>query len=231
MGTLDGRGLMVTGASWPMGRVLAESAQARGARVIACEHRPGEAMDEHIRQARTSSPACFSPVRADLADEAVVDSLFDMAADTGSLGTLLNVVSPGAGASLLGDLRDRDWHDMVTSSLRTSFLVIQRAVGDFICGGGGRIVNVIDLTAPCGAGGVATTLATALLSLSRCVAKEYGRRGVACNAVVAHTESTGVGGSLEDAAGLVLYLASRDASMVTGDELAVAIRPGGRQYR
>ncbi|MGP4028717.1 SDR family NAD(P)-dependent oxidoreductase [Actinomadura sp. 3N407] len=217
MGVLEGQGLIVTGAGRPLAQAVIAAARDAGGGVFACTHRPGQTVDDGPDEHRAS------PIAADLADELVVDALFDLAADRVPLSVLANIVHPGDGGGRLVHVSEEEWNEALVSSLHTSFLLIQRAVGEFICGDGGRIVNVIDMTDHEGPGGVATVTRTALLSMSRCVAKEYGRRGVACSTVVAWRGDAGSGGSPEDAAETVVFLASGDASIVTGDELHVTI--------
>jgi 3-oxoacyl-[acyl-carrier protein] reductase len=226
MGVLDGRGLIVTGADRSMGRAVVQAARDAGARVLACEHRPGRTIDDKPDDKPDDRPDDdgIAPVLADLADEFVVDGLFDLAADRMAPNVLANVVHPGDGETGLARLSEDGWNDALVTSLHTSVLMIQRAAGEFICGDGGRIVNVIDLTDHTGTGGVAAVARSALLSLSRCVAKEYGKRNVACSTVVAARDTRGAGGSIEDAANAVVYLASGEASLVTGDALHVTIR-------
>ncbi|XRQ09904.1 SDR family NAD(P)-dependent oxidoreductase [Actinomadura welshii] len=217
MGVLEGRGVLVAGADRPIARAVIAAARDAGGDVLACTHRPGLA----VADGPGGHPA--SPVAADLADEPVVEDVVELAAGRAPLGVLANVVHPCDGGGRLARVSDDDWDSALVSSLHTSFLLIQRAVGEFICGDGGRIVNVIDLTGHARADGVAAVTRAALLSLSRCVAKEYGRRGVACSTVVARHGAAGTGGTPEDAAEAVVYLASADASIVTGDELHVTV--------
>lgn len=218
MGVLEGQGLIITGADRSIGRAVVQAARDAGGHVLPCVHRPGQAVDDK------PDDDGISPVVADLADELVVDSLFDLATDRMTPSVLANVVHPGDGETGLARISEDDWNDALVASLHTSFLMIQRAAGEFICGDGGRIVNVIDMTEHADTGGVAAVTRSALLSLSRCVAKEYGKRNVACSTVVAARDTGEAGGSLEDAANAVVYLASGDASLVTGDALHVTIR-------
>ena len=217
MGVLEGQGLIVTGADRSIGRAIVEAACDAGGRVLACVHGSGRTVDD-------KPDDDGAPVFADLADELTVDSLFDLATGRMTPNVLVNVVHPGDGETGLARLSEEDWNGALVASLYTSFLMIQRATGEFICGDGGRIVNVIDMTDRARTGGVAAVARSALLSLSRCVAKEYGKRNVACSTVVVARDAHGAGGSLEDAANAVVYLASGEASLVTGDALNVTIR-------
>ncbi|TDD92922.1 SDR family oxidoreductase [Actinomadura darangshiensis] len=218
MGTLAPQGLIVSGADLPIAQAVVVAARNAGARVLACTHLPGATAEGK------PDGNGGSPLAADLADELVVDRVFEMASDRMPLGRLVNVVRPGDDGHGPADLPEGDWNDALISSLHTSFLMIQRAVGEFICDDGGRIVNVIDMTGCVPDRGIAAVVRSALSSMSRCVAKEYGRRGVACSLVVACNDIAGAGGSPEDVAEAVVYLASQDASIVTGDEFHMTVR-------
>ena len=79
-----------------------------------------------------------------------------------------------------------DWNKVMGVNLRGAFLACRRAIEEFMAGGeGGRIVNVSSIGAN-GSAGQASYAASksALLSLTRSIAKEYGRRGISCNSVV-----------------------------------------------
>jgi 3-oxoacyl-[acyl-carrier protein] reductase len=128
-------------------------------------------------------------------------------------------------------------------NLRGPFLVCRRAVEEMLGAGGGRIVNVSSFAAH-GLAGQASYAASksALLALTRSVAKEYGGRGIACNAVVpgfidtemvagldeaarrarARLSPEGRLGRAEEVAQAILFLASEEAAFVTGDALYVA---------
>jgi 3-oxoacyl-[acyl-carrier protein] reductase len=172
-----------------------------------------------------------------------VEALFDAA-----LERLpgIDIVVNNAGIAhdaLLVDLTLADWQRVLDVNLRAPFLVCRRAVDEMLASGGGRIVNVSSFAAGGLVGEAAyATAKAALLSLTRSIAKEYGSRRIACNAVVpgyidtemlaglgpaaraarARLSPEGRFGRPEEVAEAIVFLASEDAAFITGDFLYVA---------
>jgi 3-oxoacyl-[acyl-carrier protein] reductase len=240
MGLLEGRGLLVTGGTRGIGRAVVLAAVVEGANVVFCGRRRPHP-DERFGWAAVGGRAHFVP--ADVSREDHVDRLFDAAAQR--LLRLHAVVScAGVDCNrLLVDTTLEEWNWVLSVNLRGAFLVARRAVEEFLAMGSGRLVNVASFAANglVGQGAYAASKA-GLLALSRCIAKEYGRKGISCNAVVPGFVDTDMTASLsptarrlreritphgrfatpEEVAQAILFLCSDEASHVTGDELYVA---------
>ncbi len=244
----EGRGFVVTGGTRGLGRAIVLGAAAEGASVVFCGRAASEGAAAEVVAAADAAAAGagarVSFVAADVSVEADVERLFDAAVDRlPRLDVLVNNA---------GILRDRllietsldEWNEVLAVNLRGAFLCARRAIEEILASGaGGRIVNVSSIVAG-GATGQAAYAASkaALLSLTRSIAKEYGRRGIACNAVVPGYLETDMVAALspearrarellsperrfgrpEEVAEAVLFLASADASFVNGDALYVA---------
>lgn len=232
--SLQGQGWLVTGGSRGIGLAIARAAAAGGATVVTCSRAPGS---------EPPVPGVHA-LLADVSDEHAVERLFDAAED---LLPRLDVVVNNAGAThaaLLVNTTLADWQRTLDVNLKGPFLVCRRAVEELLGSGGGAIVNVGSFAAQglLGQGAYAAAKA-GLLSLTASIAKEYGRAGIRCNAVVpgfVHTDMTDAAldaraqaataaaapaGRLatpEEIAAAVLFLASSDASYVQGDALWVA---------
>lgn len=219
MRALEGSRVVLVSPGGALGQAIAELAQHRGASVVCCQH-------SDVDRAGRTHPDEPAPVRGDFTDEDAVDTAFDSAADSlGSVDVLVNVVSLGQNGSPLLEGSEAEWHRSVSAPLRLSFLVVRRAVQEFLGAGGGRMVNVVDVHYP---GPAATVATAALLSLNRCVAKEYGKRGVACNALVVDRADRSAGSAtngLRGVAATVAFLASAEAALVTGEELTATLSP------
>ena len=238
----DGRGFIVTGGTRGIGRAVVLAAAAEGAHVVLCGRADGDvAAREELLATAGNGRVSFVP--ADVSREADVERLFDVAIEQ---LPRLDVVVNNAGAALdrlLVETTLDEWNTVLGTNLRGPFLMCRRAVEEFLGAGGGRIVNVASFAANGLVGqGAYATAKSALLALSRSVAKEYGRRGIACNAVVpgfietamtaglapgaqrsrARLSPYGRFGTAEEVADAVLFLASDEASFVNGDELYVA---------
>jgi 3-oxoacyl-[acyl-carrier protein] reductase len=232
------RGFVVTGGTRGIGRAVVLGAVREGAEVIFCGRDAGAAAEV---EAAAGGAAAF--VAADVSVEADVERLFDAAA---ARLPNVDVVVNNAGAAhdaLLVDTSLADWRRVLDVNLRGPFLVCRRAVEEMLGGGGGRIVNVASFAAHGLVGQAAYAAAKAgLLSMTRSLAKEYGRARVAVNAVVPGFIDTemiaGLSddarrararlsperrlGRAEEVAEAILFLASDDAAFVTGDALYVA---------
>ena len=183
-------------------------------------------------------------VYGDVSREEDIERLFDFAMEKLDA---LHVLVNNAGIlhdKLLVSTSLEEWNEVMAVNLRGVFLATRRAIEEFMAGGeGGRIVNVSSIAANGSAGQASYSASKAgLLSLTRAVAKEYGRRNIACNAVVPGYLETEMTDSFSDEARrarerlsphrrfgatdevieAILYLASSEASYVTGDALYVA---------
>jgi 3-oxoacyl-[acyl-carrier protein] reductase len=239
----EDQGVIVTGGTRGIGRAVVLGAVTEGARVVFCGRAGSDAAAEVEAAARAAGgEAWFVP--ADVSREADVERLFDTA-----LERLpgIDVVVNNAGVTrdaLLTQTTLEDWNHVLDVNLRGPFLMCRRAVDEMLTRTeGGRIVNVASFTAN-GLAGATSYAASkaALLALTRSIAKEYGRRRIACNAVVPgfiDTEMTtrydpaaraalaklsphARFGRADEVADAILFLASHEASFVTGDAVYVA---------
>jgi 3-oxoacyl-[acyl-carrier protein] reductase len=139
----------------------------------------------------------------------------------------------------LHELSRHEWERLVVEPLRRVFWLARRSVEEFLAeGAGGRIVLIVDASAGVATGGSNPIVEQALVSLARSVAREYGRREVACNVLLAagragsgtpaavstHPDRTLDGTRTVDAAALIrhaLFLASPAASFMNGEALVV----------
>jgi NAD(P)-dependent dehydrogenase (short-subunit alcohol dehydrogenase family) len=108
------------------------------------------------------------------------------------------------------------WQRGVTSGLRSAFLVARRAMEEFLGGGaGGRLVHLFDVPGSCA---VTDVTQSALRALVRSVAKEYGPKGITCNAVLADLREEG---RAREAAEVAFMLAEPEGGYVTGELLVL----------
>jgi 3-oxoacyl-[acyl-carrier protein] reductase len=226
--TLEGRGVLVVGAGSAHGRAVSLAAAARGATVV-FSLPPGA--EERAAEIEGLAAGRASGVSADATREDEAERLFGAA--VGRLPRVDVVVHAAADPPprRLAEISLAEWDGTVARALRGAFFVSRLAVEEFLAhGAGGRLVHVAPLVLP-GEPGQALAAASlqAQLSLMRSTAKEYGPRGICCNAVVpAGHESSGSSEAVTEA---VLFLASREASYVNGEALRVqvgasAVHPG-----
>lgn len=171
-------------------------------------------------------------------DEEGVEALFDTALDRlAGLNVLIHNLDTNAynrDRSLL-EISLAEWNAVLSTELRLPFLTARRAIEEFICGAGpGRIVYVAySGSAPCAPAAMFAAAQTGLHALARCINKEFGRREVACNAVIINDDRgmkmDGFGiddGAPPELVETVLFLASPGASFVNGELLQIGRGPG-----
>ena len=243
---LDGRGFLVSGGTRGLGRALVLTVAARGGRVVFCG-RPGsedvaQGVLEEAASAGNEGRVFFAA--ADVSCEEDVERLFDFAVDKiENLHVLVNNAAIIEDQLLISTSLE-DWNRVMGVNLRGAFLTSRRAIEEFMAGGeGGRIVNVSSISAN-GSAGQASYAASksALLSLTRSIAKEYGRRGILCNAVVPGYLETDMTkafsadarqarerlsphlrfGKPAEVVEAILFLASAQSSYVNGDTIHVS---------
>jgi 3-oxoacyl-[acyl-carrier protein] reductase/2-deoxy-D-gluconate 3-dehydrogenase len=215
--TLAGRRVLVVGRSGRLARGIALAARAREARVALAtpdggEDTEGDALPGLSVAART---------------EAATDELFDRAAllipGLDTVIVLVAVEPLGA----LHELTAERWCACAAEPLRQVFWLVRRAVEGFLADAvEGRLVLAVDRVAE--RGGTNAVVAAALRSLARSFAREYGRRGLACNLVLP-AGTLRASGSHDPPPLLteqILFLASPAASFVNGE--TVVVRGGGR---
>ena len=236
--SFDGQVVVVTGASRGIGRAIAQAFADGGARV-AC-------VATTIAGAQVAAEAIGEPATgfaADVSDGEQVAALFKEIDQTyGQVDVLVN----NAGITRDGlalRMKDEDWDRVIAVNLRGTFLCTRAALKPMIKARYGRIINVTSIIGQTGAAGQANYAASkaGVIGFTKSIAKEWGPRGVTCNAVAPgfietdmtadlgedfrkHVTSTAPAGRLgaaNDIANAVLFLAAKDNSYITGQVLTV----------
>ncbi|MFF1509207.1 SDR family NAD(P)-dependent oxidoreductase [Streptomyces sp. NPDC058326] len=236
----DGYGVLVTGAARGIGAATARRLAAEGARVLVTDVDAEEA-------GRTAAgiPGAAA-LRCDVADRASVEAAVAYAVETfGGLDVLVNnALAPVApDRDRFEDEPDDGWtaqHDVTfMGAVRCSRAALPHLAA---AGGRGAIVTIGSVNAEADFGGHAYSAAkAALASLTRTLAGDAAPRGVRVNQIDPGTIATtawagrepqlaaladrvyplGRVGAPEDVAAAVAFLASRDASWITGTVLRV----------
>lgn len=194
---------------------------------------------------RADSLGCMGHV-ADLTQPHQVADLFACVSRTlGPVDILVNnagMVQSGKEVrrQRLDGWSDSDWAHHMALNINTTFHCCRAVLPGMADRGYGRIVNIASVTGPVvsidGSSAYATAKA-AVTGMTRSIALEYGRQGVTCNAILPgwiQTESSSDGeiaagsrtpvgrpGTPAEVAACALFLASEEASYVTGSMLVV----------
>jgi NAD(P)-dependent dehydrogenase (short-subunit alcohol dehydrogenase family) len=247
MGRVEGKVAVVTGGASGIGRATARALAAEGARVgIAdVDEAGGERVAAEIREA---GGECFHR-RTDVRSMADLEAIVGEAADRyGRLDALVNnaaVAVPGSA----GEMAEEDWARVIDVNLSGVWRGMRAAIPRMLAQGGGCIVNLSSVQAHVGFVGWAGYAASkgGIDALTRQAAVEYAPMGIRVNAIVPGTIMTemnerimresddadavmagwtamhpmGRVGQPEEVAAAIVFLASDDASFITGELLRV----------
>ena len=230
---------LVTGASRGIGAAIAR-ALARDGWPVGVNYRSDREGAEAVVAQIEADGGRAVALAADVADRATPDELFE-ALESQFDGPVLVLVN-NAGISrddLTPSLGDAEWDAVIDTDLSAAFRLTRRALKPMLRARAGRIVNissVVGLRANPGQANYAAAKA-GLIALTKTAAVEVARRGVTVNAVAPgwiDTEMTADvskdllaavparrAGTPEEVAACVRFLASEEASYVTGAVLTV----------
>lgn len=244
---LEGRTAIVTGGSRGIGRAICIKLASEGANVVTCYHSKAAEAETVVAECEKFGVKALA-LQADMNSEEDVEKLFTEAeAITGKIDILVNNAGVTAD-NLIIRMKDEEFEEVINTNLRGVFYCLRAAAKRMMRKRYGRIVNISSIVGVTGnAGQVNYAAAKAgVIGMTKSMAKELGSRGVTCNAVAPgfiNTDMTAVlpetakealvknialgrAGEPEDIANAVAFLASDDASYVTGQVLEVT---GGMQ--
>jgi 3-oxoacyl-[acyl-carrier protein] reductase len=239
--SLSGRVAFVTGASQGIGRACAVKLAAKGATVAAAA-RNQEKLDELVTEIANAGgkAAAFA---LDVTDEEQVKSAIKSAiAQFEKVDILVN----NAGITrdqLVMRMKRSDWDAVLQTNLTSAYLCTQAVTSSMLKQRWGRIINITSIFGQMGQAGQANYSASkaGLIGLTMAIARELGSRNITCNAVApgfietAMTDVLGEDfkqnavkqiplariGTVNDIANAVAFLASDEASYITGHVLNV----------
>jgi NAD(P)-dependent dehydrogenase (short-subunit alcohol dehydrogenase family) len=225
---MNGKVIVVTGASGALGKVVAEVALARGARVAGIDHAPSQI---------PATPDRIEFGGVDLSDSGQAKKAIDAAAaHFGRLHALINIAG-GFAFEAIAEGDPKTWQRMYALNVLTALNASQSAIPHLEASGAGRIVNIGAmgaLQAGAGMGAYAASKA-GVHRLTEALAAEWKGR-ITVNAVLPSTIDTPANRAsmpkadfkkwvtAEELAEVILFLASDAAGAITGALLPVSGR-------
>lgn len=245
MGRLDGKVALITGAASGIGQACAQRFAREGAAIAALDlSDPGpEAWAAVERDA-----VALSTHRVDVRDEAsVAAAIAEIVDGHGRLDVVVNAAGV-AGGGPVHLLESDEWDRIVDINLKGTFLVCKHALVRMLDQGSGSIINLASIEGLEGTEGCGAYNASkgAVVLLTKNMAIDYGRRGIRVNCLCPGFIDTPMTAALFDDEGMeeyferfrdhhqlgrvgrpdevaaaALFLASEDASFVTGHAMVV----------
>ena len=239
--SLSGRVALVTGASQGIGRACALKFAASGA-AVAVAARNEEKLGVLVSEI-TASGGKAAAFAMDVSDEEQIKAgIKEVLAQLGKVDILVN----NAGINrdqLVMRMKRADWDAVLNTNLTSAYLCIQQVIGSMLKQRWGRIINVSSVFGQIGQAGQANYASSkaGLIGLTMAIAREVASRNITCNAVAPGFIETamtaglaedfkqnavkviplGRVGTAEDVANAVAFLASDEASYITGHVLNV----------
>jgi 3-oxoacyl-[acyl-carrier protein] reductase len=239
---LNGKSVLITGASRGIGRSIAIYLAQKGAKV-AVNYSGSEAKaNEVVKTIQDAGGEAFA-VQADVSSSESVTNMVKQVIDTfGSLDVLVN----NAGITrdnLLMRMKEEDWDAVMNTNLKGVFLCTKAVTRQMMKQRAGRIINIASIVGVSGNPGQANYVAAkaGVIGLTKTTAKELSSRGITANAVAPgfiETEMTEVleenvkqemlkaiplsrFGQTDDVAAAVAFLASEESGYITGQTIHV----------
>ena len=240
MFSLAGKVALVTGASRGIGRAIANRLGEQGAIVVAAAR--GDHADDTAREL-TAAGRTAEAVSLDVTDRAAVEKLpGEIVARHGRL----DIVVSNAGIArdqLVMRMKREDWDGVLATNLTAAFVLAQAAIRPMIRQRSGRIIAISSVVGQTGNAGQANYAASkaGLIGFAKALAREVASRGITINvvapglietdmtkAIADKAQASWAGqiplarlGTVDDVAAAVCFLASDEASYITGHVLAV----------
>jgi 3-oxoacyl-[acyl-carrier protein] reductase len=242
-----GKVAIVTGGSKGLGKVIAKQLAQEGASTV-INGRDMDALEKATREIRQEGGR-ITAIQADVSNSRDVETMIDkIIQDHGRIDILINNAAVFAESVRIMDLEEEEWDRIMTTNLKGVFLCAKAAIKQMINQKSGKIVNMTSFTGKTGRVVYSTfgnptkahycASKAGIISLTKSLAYELAPYNINVNGVAAGSvapEGTpkekkemiiplvplGRMGTSEDVSAATLFLASDEASFITGEILDV----------
>lgn len=237
MFSLEGKVILVTGASRGIGKAIASQLKALGGTVI------GTATSEHGAANISEYLGEGQGLVLNVTDDASISAMFDLIKEKhGSVDILVN----NAGITrdnLMMRMKDDEWNDIINTNLTSVFKISKAVLRAMMKKRNGRIINIGSVVGTMGNAGQVNyaTAKAGLIGFTKSLAREVASRGITVNTVspgfidtdmtqtLTDEQKEGIFaqvpanrlGKPEEIANAVAFLASDSAAYITGETLHV----------
>lgn len=238
-GRLSGKVAVITGAGSGIGRAAATLFVREGARVVCADISGKE------QQVAADLGESAVAVHTDVAESPAVAHMIDTAVDNfGQLDVLFNNAGYGGRHGPITEMDEQIYDRLVAVNLKGVFLGMKYGIPAMLASGGGSVINTASSAALVGWKGKAAYAAAkgGVVQLTKSAALEFATKGVRVNAICPGMTWTGLAdggtgapppadlippqpmarwGRPEELAAAALFLASDEASFITGTAVPV----------
>jgi NAD(P)-dependent dehydrogenase (short-subunit alcohol dehydrogenase family) len=244
MSRLAGKVALVTGGNAGIGEAIAKTFAREGAAVVITGRRQDE-LDRVVKEIGEQKGKSVAIVGSVTDDQHVRGAVNQAIQQFGALDILVNNAGVGEFGRRIHELDDETWARVLDVNLTGVFRMTRAAVSEMLKRGRGSIVNISSIASLVGIPLLPAYAASkgALDALTRAIAIDYAKDGIRCNVVNPGLIATPMAAPLmanpeqldpilahypirrpgkpEEVASMVLYLASDEASWVTGGTFTI----------
>jgi len=242
MFSLKNKNALITGATGGIGNAIAKTLAKQGARLVLSSTKEDK-LKELISSLTNNSNGEHQIATCNLADKASVSALFDKAEE---LVGQIDILICNAGVTkdnLILRMKDEDFESVIDINLRSTFMLNRDAIKKMMKRKYGRIINISSVVGVTGNPGQSNYVASkaGMIGMSKSMAQEIASRGITINSIapgfiespmteilteqqktaILHKIPAGKMGLPVDIANGVAFLASEEASYITGHTLHI----------
>lgn len=240
MGRLSGKTSIITGAARGIGKAIALKYASEGSNLVICDLNL-DGVNQTAEEARAMGVEAITS-KTDVTSRQELQAMVDAAIEKfGTVEVLVNNAGIFFNATF-EDMTDEQWDNMMDVNLKSVFVLSQIVIRHWLEKEiKGAIVNLASISAAIAFTNSSAycTSKAAVASMTRCVALEYGPKGIRANSMAPGVINTGMPnedqaaewintripvrklGEPEEVADLALFLASDESRYITGDMIFV----------